>query len=350
MGWLHHEHAQSDQNQTMEPHSRTDARATERTARWHEPHPYQPERRYMDFAINPWHYTTWDGLEGIITGNVLWASESGGLNDPSEVVRAADSLLHTWEASLDNLIPDAPSDEVDRWLRDMTATVTEQRFFFVSACFDGDKLQHWKSYAGGRGYAIELDRDAEYRLLGPAPTLHRPGFTPYPWWRAVTYGDYDTGHSARGGSLFHGSDGIVEYLLDEFAAKSRGLRPDEVAFGEHLEAAYLSSVCFNKHSAYSEEEETRLAFIEPPSEGFVHHRDGGFSPSGRTSYLKVTADQSDLHAYSVTRAQPLPIRSVRIGPRYGTEVSSEIAAVTALLRDNGYPEVSVDASSIPYRG
>lgn len=161
---------------------------------------------------------------------------------------------------------------------------------------------------------------------------------------------FHTGHSARGGSLFHGSDGIVEYLLDEFAAKSRALRPDEVAFGENLEAASLSSVCFNKHSAYSEEEETRLAFIELPSEGFVHHRDGGFSPSARTAYLKVTADQSDLHAYSVTRAQPLPIRSVRIGPRYGTEVSSEIATVTALLRDSGYPEVSVDASSIPYRG
>jgi hypothetical protein len=323
-----------------------------RTERWLTPHPYHPAHRYIDLAIDPWHYTDLGGLEGILSSNVLWATESGGLNDPSEVVRAAESLLKEWKASLDQLKPHAPIGEADTWLRKITDEVAGRRFFFVSACFDGDKLQHWKTYAGGRGYAIELKRNTEYRLLqaDSGQPLYWPGFAPAPWWRAVTYGDYENGRSARGGSLLWSSDGIMEHVLNEFAARERGNRPDETAFWEHLEANYLRSVCFNKHEAYAEEEETRLAFIEPPFLGYVHQRAGGYGAPGSTSYIKAAADPENLDAYSTEKAPRLPIRSVRIGPRYGTELDREIRQVTDLLRDNGYEDVQVTASKIPYRG
>lgn len=320
----------------------------ERLNAWLQPHRYQPQRRYFDVRMNPWHYTDWGGLEGIVSSHVLWATESGGLNDPSEVTRAANSLLCTWEQALDRLVPDAPKEDADAWLRDMTGRVSESRFFFVSACLDGDKLQHWRSYARGRGYAIELDLNTEFRILGPQH-LYRPGFAPNPWWRMVTYGDYDVGRSQRGGSLIHGREGIMEIALNEFAARSRGERPDEQAFWEHLEANYVSSVCFNKHHAYADEEETRLAFVDPPFADFVHMRSGGYAPSRSTAYLKVVADESDLYAYSIDRAPQLPIKSVKIGPRYGTEIKREIDQVTRLLRDHGYVDVDVTVSDIPYR-
>lgn len=323
-----------------------------RTQRWLAPHPYHPARRYIDLAIDPWHYTDLGGLEGILSNNVLWATESGGLNDPSEVLRAAEQLLHGWKASLGELKSDAPIAEADTWLRKISEETAGRRMFFVSACYDGDKLQHWKTYAGGRGYAIELKRNTEYRLLQPdsGQALYWPGFAPAPWWRAVTYGDYENGRSSRGGSLLWGSDGIMEHVLNEFAARDRGARPDETAFWEHLEANYLRSVCFNKHEAYSDEEETRLAFIEPPFPGYVHQRAGGYGSSNSTSYMKAAADPANLDAYSTEKAPPLPMRSIRIGPRYGTELDREIRQVTDLLRDNGYEDVEVTASKIPYRG
>lgn len=66
--------------------------------------------------------------------------------------------------------------------------------------------------------------------------------------------------------------------------------------------------------------------------------------------MKATSDATDLYAYSVDRADRLPVRSVRIGPRYGTEVDREVREVTDLLRDHGYADVKVMVSSIPYRG
>jgi len=324
----------------------------DRTDRWLVRHPYHPSRRYVEFAMDPWHYTNREGLDGVLSSGVLWATESGSLNDPSEVARAAQSLLEAWGRSLADLRPEAPMEEVDRWLHEMTAMTSRRRFFFVSACYDGDKLQHWKSYAGGRGYALELDRNAEYRLLEPSsgPSLYWPGFAPSPWWRPVTYGDYENGRTARGANLLTGREGIAEHALNEFAARARGERPDEVAFWDHLEQSYLVSVCFNKHEAYAEEEEARLVFVEPPFPGFVHERAGGFGPTGRTAFVKAAAASDDPDSYSVGTPGSLPLRSVRIGPRYGSEVDREIREVTALLRDRGYLDVAVSASRIPFRG
>lgn len=338
--------------EAMSLHADETAADADRTHRWTVPHPYLPSTRYIDLAIDPWHYTDRAGLEGILSSRVLWATESGGLNDPSEVTRAAESLLSSWEASCNQLLPKAPMEEVDTWLRKMTKDVASRRYFFVSACYDGDKLAHWKSYAGGRGYAIELKRSTEFRVLQPESgvPVFWPGFAPTPWWRSVTYGDYQSGRSSRGGDLTWGSDGIMEHVLNEFAAKARGDRPDDVAFWEHLEANYLRSVCFNKHEAYAEEDETRLAFIEPPFDGYVHERDSAYNPAGKTAYMKVAADPSDPMAYSTPKAPLLPIQSVRIGPRYGTEIDSEIREISHLLLDHGYAGVQVTTSNIPYRG
>lgn len=269
-------------------------------------------------------------------------------------MRAGQSLLDSWERNLADLRPEAPIEEADQWLRAMTTTVARRRFFFVSACYDGDKLQHWKSYAGGRGYALELDRNSEFRLLEPASgrRLYWPGFAPSPWWRPVTYGDYESGRTARGGNLLMGRGGIMEHALNEFASRAQGERADEVAFWEHLEQAYLRSVCFNKHEAYAEEEEARVAFIEPPWPDFVRERAGGFNPSGRTAYIPVAAaaptDEAD--TYSVSNPGVLPLLTVRVGPRFDTEVDREIEAITELLDENGYPDVEVTASEIPFRG
>ncbi|MGN6412518.1 hypothetical protein [Flexivirga sp.] len=324
-----------------------------RSDRWLVPHPYLPTRRNTEFAIDPWHYTDRQGLEGILSSNVLWATENGGLNDPSEVVRAGQSLLETWERSVAHLKPEAPGEEADRWLRGITAEVARRRFFFVSTCYDGNKLQHWKSYARGRGYALEFDRNREFRVLEPPSgrALYWPGFAPAPWWRPVTYGDYENGRTSRGGNLLFGREGIMEHALNEFAARERDERPDEIAFWEHLEQAYLASVCFNKHEAYAEEEEARLVFVEPPFPGFVYERAGGFNSSGRTAYMKIAvAGDGDLDSYSVQSAVPLPVRTVRVGPRYGSEVDREIREITGLLRDHGYLDVKVTASAIPFRG
>jgi len=318
--------------------------------RWFSPNPYVQTKRYFDWLFDVWHYTDRAGLDGIVSSNVLWATESGGLNDPSEVVLACDDLLATWEAQLENLVPNAPVDETDAWLRQITAETKARRFFFVSACSEGDKLHHWTTYAGGTGYALELERNSEFRLLQPqsAPALCMPAFAPFPWWRPVDYGPYyDDWAPSRG--RFFGRNGIMEPILNEFAAKARGDVTDEVLFWDELERQYVTSVCLSKHQGYEGEHEVRLVFAEPPLPDYVHHRAGRFGRV-RTAYMEVAADCTDPQAYSVAAAAPLPIKTVRIGPRYATDVEQEVRDVTDLLRDHGYLDVAVTTSAIPYRG
>lgn len=321
-----------------------------RDDRWFSPNPCVPEKRYFDWMFDVWHYTDQAGLEGIVSSDVLWATESGGLNDPSEVVLACDDLLATWEAQLGHLVPEAPVEEVDAWLRQITAETKARRFFFVSASSEGDKLQHWVTYAGGTGYALELERDSEFRLLQPgsAPALCMPAFVPFPWWRPVDYGPYyDEWGLSRG--KFVGRNGVMESILDGFAAKVRGDITDEELFWDELERVYLTSVCFSKHQGYAGEEEVRLVFAEPPSPAYVHRRAGRFGRS-QTAYMEVTSDCTDLQAYSVAATTALPIKTVRIGPRYATDLDREVRHVTDLLRDHGYLDVTVTTSAIPYRG
>lgn len=164
----------------------------EKHEKWLRPTKWPVDTRYFSWDFEVWHYTNLSGLEGIVTSNVLWATESGGLNDPSEVVGACEDLWLAWEEIRDDLIPDAPRDQVEEWLFCVLGLVRARRFFFVSACTDGDKLQHWKSYAGGKGYAVEFDRQIELRLLCPEDRqkLYLPDFAPFPWWREVNYGPY----------------------------------------------------------------------------------------------------------------------------------------------------------------
>jgi hypothetical protein len=90
---------------------------------------------------------------------------------------------------------------------------------------------------------------------------------------------------------------------------------------------------------------------EPPFDDYIFERDGGYSESGRTSYLKLAVAGPDSTAarYSTTMTPRLPILGVRIGPRYATDIEAEIAEVVTLLHQHGY-DVPVDTSTIPFRG
>jgi hypothetical protein len=261
------------------------------------------------WAFEVWHYTNRTGLEGILSSHVLWASESGGLNDPSEVTGAVADLWAIWRLARDLLKPEAPGEEVEAWLQQIGDMTRGRRHFFVSACSGGDKLHHWAAYAGGTGYAIQFDPDQEVRILGTtaAPKLFIPDFAPIPRWRDVTYDRYVPNFTEFSR---HGLGWVIEEALSTFAALRQGrLVVDQEGMYDHLERVYLSAVYFHKHEGYEEEEEVRIAVPEPPLDDYVFERDGGYSASGHTSYLKLAAagDDPDVTTYSINVTPRLPI-------------------------------------------
>lgn len=318
---------------------------------WLSPPEYVFEKAWGRWQGEVWHYTDRSGLEGILRSGTVRAAESSGLNDHSEVSYAVDALVDAWGLVRGDLRPDAPAVEVDDWLQRISREIKRSRYFFVSACGDGDKLAHWKSYAGGTGYAIRFETDTEFRLKQPpgAPDLYFPDSAPLPYWRGVTYGAFEKWSRWRDDPLFQ----VIDHALDAFAALRDGRAVGERQVLESLQRRLLMCVCWHKHPAYEEEEEARIAFAEPPVAQYIHTREGRFPGAPTVRYLELVAadDEADLVRASLDRPTSLPILAVRIGPRFNREDrEAGQHLVEQLLSECGYDGVHVDLSKIPYRG
>jgi len=118
------------------------------------------------FPENPpprvYHYTTPEGLAGILKTQCLHATDVLYMNDASEQAYA-DSLIQRVISALDK----------DPLMGFLTETLRLKRqrehVAIYAACFceRGDLLSQWRAYSnGGTGYAIELDWKA---MAGPQP-------------------------------------------------------------------------------------------------------------------------------------------------------------------------------------
>lgn len=107
-----------------------------------------------------WHYTTTDGLLGIINTRQIWATDAQYLNDTRELVEGAERLAA--EASTALADPAPSSSRVrDLWLQlhrvlgeDARVEMPSEGPYVACFCSDGDLLSQWRGYANGGGYAI----------------------------------------------------------------------------------------------------------------------------------------------------------------------------------------------------
>lgn len=101
-----------------------------------------------------WHYTSAQGLVGMMTNREVWATESTGLNDVSEITEGF-AYIRDWLASR--------AESVAPFLLRLAQAGGEaftgaQRMFILCASMEGDDAGQWRLYGGPRaGYAVELD-------------------------------------------------------------------------------------------------------------------------------------------------------------------------------------------------
>lgn len=99
-----------------------------------------------------YHYTTTEGLLGILESEELWATNILFLNDTSELVDA----IKLFTAELEN--NPLKLDKETGWLHTLILPNLEAApvdHFAVSFCEDGDLLSQWRAYsAQGSGYSL----------------------------------------------------------------------------------------------------------------------------------------------------------------------------------------------------
>ena len=117
------------------------------------------------------HYTTAEGLLGILNDSVFWATDLRFLNDAQEAVYARETLVDavlnvdTSALPLGHPAHDHPEEfemEFTGYKNLVAGELNSPNFPVYVTCFceDGDLLSQWRAYGSDHGYAIEVKADA----------------------------------------------------------------------------------------------------------------------------------------------------------------------------------------------
>jgi DUF2971 family protein len=277
------------------------------------------------------HYTTVQGLLGIIGSNRMWATHAAYLNDASELAYAHslfESAVSRASASESSKVGKVFLERCVRAIDPFDKTV---EFYLVCFCDAGNLLSQWRSYANrGGGCAI-----------GIVPKEVRLGRTPGEpvILRKVTYDRVV-------------QEGIIGGLVESALKVLKKHAPDDSVENNNFRiAATVQSlrgllaechVAF-KDPAFEEECEWRLIFatnITNSTKEYLQFR--------ATGALVVPYVELDLSPSAGVRTGRLPISSVTLGP---TSPGDDIArdSVYALLRKHGHTFAEVRRSLIPLR-
>jgi len=278
-----------------------------------------------------YHYTTSQGLLGILGSECFWGTNILYLNDKSELLYARTLI----ETHIDRQIRAAPNSDVYRFL-----SLLKHRYdpfqdnldVYISCfCENGDLLSQWRSYgSAGGGYAVAL----EPRVRDQPPAT--PAFISF---RRVIY-DPDVQRAYVEGSI----NKFVK-ILAEFRRNSPGNEIWEAA--EKLTLRYfLQEVgdyfwCF-KDQAFSEEKEWRFAYVTPRS--VTGKRPVRFRSTSNGIVPYVELDLFNL----ASGGRYLQITKIVCGPTLHPDLS-ELAVLLA-VRELGYKDVQPAISAVPLRG
>jgi hypothetical protein len=279
-----------------------------------------PETRKM-----VWHYTTGQGLIGIIESGSIFATQVSCLNDASEIRYAARKLREAYVRLLQDMDEKSPTAKFIRKyvevLQDDDAAPNSSELPYFVACFTPleDEVSQWRSYGGGEnGYAIGIQtRD----LTGIANSL-------------VAKVNYIADTHAK---------------LAEEAAKAtvtyyeEGLRAVIPNWDDVFMAAWdyaLTQVApVVKDPGFSMEQEVRV----------IHQLQNDEVDQVRVLQRKTMMSRHFPMKFrgAAGDADRLPISKVIVGPSRHREITR--VSVETLLRVHGYSNVSVVRSERPYQ-
>lgn len=295
-----------------------------------------------------YHYTTVEGLKGIVETNEIWATSAYFLNDSAEVIYGYEVLkeaLDGWissgsegKASLStDLAKYLQSGLEDRLLNKIVSPI-----YLTCFCEDGNLLSQWRSYGASGGYALGFDFGPKNygRLLRPEPNVYTARLVRVEYERSEQIKRCRTILDA------------VFPILDE--PKVTAALPNveshakvnyEAISGIVGEMLIEEALSF-KNSAFRVEQEWRLV---------VRRREllkQGTDDAGQTP---IPVHHRPARGYLVpyVRLIPamenakLPLHSIRSGPTL--DRLSIILSVHSFLDTNGFRGVRVEQSGIPTR-
>jgi hypothetical protein len=288
-----------------------------------------------------WHYTTFDGLHGIITQGKLFASSLPYLNDTEEFLYTIKPLLELLDAqgvSLADLVRGLRFQSVPSMVKAVFQSVRGQRPFVTCFSEERDDLSQWRSYTPRPpGFAIGFQADE----LQPLANSFGFGMIDcrYP---------QPAQQAAEVKATFEGATKGMEEEKRElgFPAKPEALEEFINKWAFKIVEAMIDLAPKNKHPKFATEKEVRLighvglaTDVGIGRAAGIHFFEVEYRLSGSlvVPYVKIPARASE---------GPSPIKEILVGP-----CPHQQAVIEATRQMCVQHEVRPDVlpSDIPYR-
>jgi hypothetical protein len=262
------------------------------------------------------HYTTLEGLRGIVDTGTLWASNASFLNDRAELEHAlsvSEKVIGKFSSEKATKRWAPQLERVFEALRDGARPDT----YVTCFCKDDDNLSQWRGYGGSeQGISVTFRRrPLQQRLRNENASFFE-----------VSYSLLSTAtkvHKALMEEIRHIAD------LDELV---ESLSPEDEY--DELHSRISALLPRFKHLGFKDEREWRFAIQRQID----------------LSALQFRVSRNKIVPYVIIGKtdpiSPLPIVSVRVGP--GPDQALTARSVEAFIRARGY-DVTVDISKIPFR-
>lgn len=288
-----------------------------------------------------YHYTTADGLLGILSSQSFWMTDLRYMNDLSELQYAEELIREVLTAKANQYGDDLRQGFFQRIKRSFNPYEKSVSVFSTSFCENGNLLSQWRAYGSrGGGYAIALD------------FFHLLGFVSKPC--ALRKVIYDREEQSA----------IVDKIVDRFC-----MLLSELADGQTVEEAVGNNVipafcqafqsvvgelmfCF-KHPEFREEQEWRL--VHSSSNDFT------FDKESKPDELKFRSFTGNLIPYTILSFEnavtasrldnfllQFPIVELIIGPTLNPRLNRE-SAKSLLTKLNPDISPNIRESGIPLR-
>lgn len=313
-------------------------RAAFSTQLWSAAVIYQFSGQASEQPTHVYHYTTADGLKGIIESKRLWASGAYFLNDTSEIEYGCELTARILEESA--VAPETEFigkvlDKARSILMDPIQRETRTATYYVACfCETDNLLSQWRTYGRQGGFAPGF-RVADTRHLRSEPMTSTFGKVLY--------------DKAEQLGLIH--DLVIKVLSllkrdDVVRGDASNLSGEDVSYaGQEVAQMLLWGTTFLKAPDFAEEHEWRLICQPRDVDDREKVRAAGQVARFRTSsrglipYIELAWPQGP------DTIPTLPIDSVRFGP---TQTHHMARTATRMFLDaNGFQSVQVVGSGIP---
>jgi hypothetical protein len=255
------------------------------------------------------HYTSAQGLKGILESKSFFASDVLSLNDYSEVVHGRDMFFDLLKAKSTAL-----AENLLQALQTGNGLLGlgEKWFVYVFClCAKKDVLSQWRGYSGGTGgFAIGLDaKKLEERI-------QQADF-------AVLKMLYNRKDQQR---ILSETLSSFERVCEEYPPQSK---TDVTDVLEEMALILLQTILYFKHPAFHEEEEWRIVKIEPSDPAAFRLRG------------------SEIVPYITVHFEPDLLKTILHGPGLSTPIND--TSIRRLADQFGYDHVTIEKSDIPLR-